>query len=134
VDVLERSGIQPVIVELDPEVVAAQRAAGVARAKRDDQSIVLRTRLAADEGAARREHVDVISEEFAGALAMAGLVLRRCGIKGWARLVGELVAEHERLPAGAEGELGPAPFLEATRALVQDAAPPLQRHDRPVET
>lgn len=164
IEVLERAGIQPVIVELNPETVTAQRALGrqvvygditspevmqhagvgtaralvlvvsdaaasrraveVARSLRADLPVVLRTRFAAEEGAERADGIDVLSEEFAGAVAIAGLVLRRCGIERWSDFVGTLVQEHERLhlPAGDEGGLGPPPPMRAAEVLVSREA------------
>lgn len=167
---LERVGIVPVIVEMNPETVIAQiergrivvygditspevlHSAGIERAKalvlvisdfaasrraievarrlHPDLRIVTRTRFASEEAAERARGMDVTSEEFAGAVAMAGLVLRRCGVVSWSRVVAALVGEHERLPLEEEGQLGAPPELIgvlAKRTLVppeREAGPP----------
>jgi hypothetical protein len=167
VESLERAGVTPVILELNPETAIAHRARGrhvvygdvtspevlrharietaralvlvvsdpgasrraveVAHALRPDLPVVMRTRFAAEEGAERTPGVDVISEEFAGAMAIAGLALRRCGIAEWGDMVEHLVEEHEQLAAGDEGALGPPPGVRVARALA--AAPPSNAFD-----
>lgn len=153
VESLERVGLAPVIVELNPETVATERrrgrrvvfgditshdvlrhagveraralvlvvsdlaathrAAEVARELNPTLPILIRTRFASDEGGERRPGMHVLSEEFSGALAMAGLVLQRCGVEDWSAVVGQLVSEHEHLPPDEEGQLGPPPQLRA---------------------
>ncbi len=147
VESLERTGQRPVIVEVDPQIVARERAAGrlvvfgdvsrpavlehasvatacalvllvsdpvasekateIARTLRKDLPIVLRTHLAAEAAAAIRPSMEVLSEEWAGALATASVVLRRCGVADWAQVVAKVAEEHGQI-ASAQDRLVPA--------------------------
>ena len=95
-------------------------------ALRPDVTIVVRTRFASDEGSLRARGLDVVSEEFAGAVTMAGLVLRRLGVSSWDDHVSALLDEHETLGVGDEGHLGPPPeqHLAATRLSRPRDTPP----------
>jgi CPA2 family monovalent cation:H+ antiporter-2 len=149
VGALESAGLVPLIIELDPERVLAERArgrcavfgdssshevlhhAGILRARalvlaisdtaaahhtvevvrelRPDLPIVLRTRFLAEEGQERAPGVEVLSEEYAGAMTLAGLTLKSCGVADWTDVVAKLVGEHRSPPADAEDTLGPPP-------------------------
>lgn len=156
---LEQSGIDVVIVELNPATVETERTRGrnvvygdvaapevlihaglgtaralclvtsdveaslrtmhVARTLRADIPVVVRTRFATEEGAARGPGVFVVSEEFAGAASVAGTVLRVCGVPSWPDVVDAMVADHEHVPAEQEDTLGPPPISHAARARAQ---------------
>jgi CPA2 family monovalent cation:H+ antiporter-2 len=123
-EVLEHAGIARAraLVLVVSDFEASKRASEVARGLRADLPIVMRTRFASEEGAERAHGVDVLSEEFAGAMSIAGLVLRRCGVTNWSTHVGVMVVEHEALPADAEGALGRPPSSAAAVALVRARA------------
>lgn len=91
-----------------------------------DVPVVLRTRFAADEGAIRAEGLEVVSEEFSGAITMAATVLRRLGITHWEDIVGAQIDAHEQLGIDDEGDLGVPPRGLAALRLSRPAgeAPP----------
>lgn len=111
-DVLSHAGIASarLLLLVTSDLGASHRAAVSARQLRPDLPIVIRTRFASDEGSERYAGFDVVSEEFAGAVAVTSAVLARCGLpQPLAPLVAELDREHQALKPGEEGDLGPTP-------------------------
>jgi CPA2 family monovalent cation:H+ antiporter-2 len=110
-EVLEKAGLHRaravVLVLSDPR--AAHRSADLIHRLRPEVPLLLRTRYADEEGTERLIGAEVHSEEFAGAIAMAGATLRRCGVEHWSQVIDSLQTEHSRLEPEDEGYLGPPP-------------------------
>jgi CPA2 family monovalent cation:H+ antiporter-2 len=110
-EVLEKSGLHhakaAVLVLSDPP--AAHRTAELIHQLRPELPVLLRTRYVDEEGAERAIGAEVHSEEFAGAISIAGATLRRCHVDDWSQIIDKLESEHETLPPEDEGHLGPPP-------------------------
>jgi monovalent cation:H+ antiporter-2, CPA2 family len=108
-EILDHAGLARaralVIVVSDPR--AAQETAAVARRLRPDLQVFLRTRWASDEGGLRESGAVVVSEEYAGAAAMATEVLKTCGHRGAHEVLDEMAEEHAQLPPGVEADPEP---------------------------
>jgi CPA2 family monovalent cation:H+ antiporter-2 len=114
-EVLHHAGIERAraLVLVTSDLAASHLAAEVARALVPRLPIILRTRFASEEGKERVAGFEVLSEEFAGATAIASTVLRRCGVREWEPIVDQIAGEHRMLPAYEEGALGPTPQTAA---------------------
>jgi CPA2 family monovalent cation:H+ antiporter-2 len=133
-EVLSYAGIHTAkaLVLVISDYHASKRALDVAAEMRPDLPVVTRTRFASEEAAERARGMVVTSEEFAGAVALAGLVLRRCGVQSWSRVVTTLVGEHERLGPEDEGSLGAPPSDQAAQLLaLRTQSPPPDRAAAP---
>lgn len=92
-----------VVVMSDPR--ASHETAGIARGMCPDLPIFLRTRWASDEGELRGPGTVVVSEEYAGASAVAAEVLRTCGRADPHEVLDAMAEEHAQLPAGVEADV-----------------------------
>ncbi len=120
-EVLEHAGVKQAraLCLVTSNIEASRFAAHTAREIRPDLPIILRTRFLREEGFERAPGIHVLSEEFAGAASIAGLVLRECGVEHWPDIVESLVSEHDQVPADQEVGLGPPPALHAARKIVK---------------
>jgi CPA2 family monovalent cation:H+ antiporter-2 len=122
-EVLAHAGIEralAVVIVISKRELAHEAARHVHRL-RPGVPVILRTRFASDEGAIRAEGLEVVSEEFSGAVTMAATVLRRLGHAEWEQVVEALIDAHERLGVDDEGSLGAPPVGVATRRLSEPA-------------
>lgn len=103
-EVLEHARIKDAVAFclVTSDLAGSHRAAEVARALAPDLHIVFRTRFARDEGFERGPNVRVLSEEAAGAAAVAGAVLKELGIREWPEIIDELVAASAQVAADEE--------------------------------
>jgi CPA2 family monovalent cation:H+ antiporter-2 len=110
-EVLEKAGLhraQAVVLVLsDPQ--AAHRSADLIHQLRPELPVLLRTRYVDEEGAERLIGAEVHSEEFAGAISIAGAILRRCKVEHWSGIIDSMQTDHTQLEPEEEGELGPPP-------------------------
>lgn len=84
---------------------AGHRAREVAHELRPGLPILIRTRFASEEGAERAPGVQVVSEEFAGALNLCRMLFAMLGLAGVEEVLRPIVRAHKGLAEGQEDEL-----------------------------
>ena len=99
-EVLKSAGLYEaravVLVVSDPP--AAHRTAELIHELRPNLPVLLRTRYVDEEGAERAIGAEVYSEEFAGALSIAGGILRHCQIDNWSEIIEKMNRSHASIP------------------------------------
>ena len=103
-EILDHAGLATAraLVVVISNAQAAHETAAVARGLRADLPVFLRTRWASDEGGLRASNTVVVSEEYAGAAAIAAEVLKACDRSDPHGILDGMAREHALLPPGVE--------------------------------